>query len=71
MTKKIKRCAWAGETSLAYIEYHGLSESISENKGAALDHMLNALLDAERYADINRADCAINAWEKTPLSMKM
>jgi len=22
MTKKIKRCAWAGETSLNYIEYH-------------------------------------------------
>ena len=22
MTKKIKRCAWAGETSLPYIEYH-------------------------------------------------
>jgi DNA-3-methyladenine glycosylase I len=22
MSKKIKRCAWAGETSLAYIEYH-------------------------------------------------
>jgi len=22
MTKKIKRCAWAGETSLEYIEYH-------------------------------------------------
>lgn len=22
MTKKIKRCGWAGETSLAYIEYH-------------------------------------------------
>ena len=22
MTKKIKRCEWAGETSLAYIEYH-------------------------------------------------
>jgi DNA-3-methyladenine glycosylase I len=22
MAKKIKRCAWAGETSLAYIEYH-------------------------------------------------
>ena len=22
MTKKIKRCAWAGESSLAYIEYH-------------------------------------------------
>ena len=22
MTKKVKRCGWAGETSLAYIEYH-------------------------------------------------
>lgn len=22
MAKKVKRCAWAGETSLAYIEYH-------------------------------------------------
>ena len=22
MSKKIKRCAWAGDTSLAYIEYH-------------------------------------------------
>ena len=24
MAKKIKRCAWAGETSLAYIEYHDM-----------------------------------------------
>jgi DNA-3-methyladenine glycosylase I len=24
MTKKIKRCAWAGETSLNYIEYHDI-----------------------------------------------
>ena len=24
MTKKIKRCSWAGETSLSYIEYHDI-----------------------------------------------